>query len=548
MSRVSRAADLAYSKACEEIISKLYEAATKGKITGRDYVDKIKHEICAKYSLPKCPSNSELIEKISDDLEKFPVLIGLLRKRRVRSLSGVAVVAVMTKPYPCPHGKCAYCPGGPEQDVPQSYTGREPATLRGAQHAYDPAAQVKARIKQLMSIGHPTSKIDLIIMGGTFPSTPINYQEWFVKRCIDAMNHHDSKSLIEAQKFNETAPSRCIGLTIETRPDYCKEPHLDLMLTLGATRVEIGVQTLYDDIYKKIERGHKVEDVAKAFQLARDAGLKIGAHMMPSLPEMDYRRDLEAFHTLFNDPRFKPDMLKIYPTLVLEGTKLYEWWKKGEYTPYHDEELIRLIAEIKAMVPPWLRIQRIQRDIPVYLIKAGPKIGHLRDVVKRYMKNEGLKCKCIRCHEAGLKAHKEGVTADVENVCLRRQSYEASGGEEIFLSYEDMENDVLVGFLRLRIPSKNAHRPEIGEKTAIVRELRIYGLQVPIGEKFEKAWQHKGWGSSLLSTAEKIAREEYDMKKLLVTSGIGVRPYYREKGYDLLGPYMAKNYNNIELN
>lgn len=540
MSQVSRVADLAYSKACEEIVSKLYEAAIKGKIKGKDYVGKIKHEICAKYSLPKCPSNSELIEKIEGDLEKFPVLIGLLRKRRVRSLSGVAVVAVMTKPYPCPHGRCAYCPGGPEQDVPQSYTGREPASLRGAQHLYDPSAQVKARIRQLMGIGHPTSKIDLIIMGGTFPSTPISYQKWFVKRCIDAMNRHDSKSLIEVQKFNETAPSRCIGLTIETRPDYCRESHLDLMLTLGATRVEIGVQTLYDDVYEKVERGHAIEDVVKAFQLAKDAGLKIGAHMMPGLPGTDYHRDLEAFQALFNDPRFKPDMLKLYPCLVLEGTKLYEWWRKGEYIPYSDEELIKLIAEIKAMVPPWLRIQRIQRDIPAYLIEAGPKIGHLRDVVKEYMKNEGLKCGCIRCREAGLKAHKEGIMVDIENVCLKRQSYEASGGEEIFLSYEDLENNVLIGFLRLRIPSKNAHRPEIDEKSAIVRELRIYGLQVPVGEKFENAWQHKGWGSNLLSTAEKIAREEYDMKKLLVTSGIGVRPYYKAKGYDLLGPYMAK--------
>ena len=507
-------------------------------------LNQIKLKIARKYQSAKIPSNTEIIHHLKP--EEKPKLLPLLRRKATRTISGVTVIAVMTKPWPCPQKTpCAYCPGGPPYGVPQSYTGHEPAAMRGLQNEFDPYLQVRHRISQLEAIGHQVDKIELIIMGGTFPATPLDYQEWFVKRCLDAITGVDSKNLDEAKKFAETSDLRNVGITVETRPDWAKETHVNHMLKMGVTRVELGVQNIYDDIYKLVNRGHTVQDVVEATRILKDAGLKIVYHMMPGLPGSNFERDVEAFKTIFTDSRFKPDMLKIYPCLVLKGTKAYEWWRKGEYKPYTTEEAANLIVEVKKMVPPWIRIMRVQRDIPAYLIEAGVDKSNLRQLVQQKLREQGIRCRCIRCREVGHRWLKEKVEPDPDKVeiCVLKEN--ASEGEEVFISAEDRVNDVLIGYLRLRIPSEKAHRPEINrEPSAIIRELHVYGPLVPVGKRFEKAWQHKGYGAILLAEAERIAKEEYDRRKILVTSGLGTKMYYMRFKYKYDGPYMSKELKN----
>jgi len=351
-------------------------------------LDRLKIKISKKYKLPHIPRNSEIIANLKD--EEIELLLPILRRKESRALSGVSVVAVMTKPYPCPHGRCAYCPGGPETDSPQSYTGFEPAAMRGSQNLFDPEAQVKSRIIQLQSIGHVVDKIDLIIMGGTFPASPRVYQEWFVKGCLDAITNKISKSLNEAKLNAEESKIKNVGITVETRPDCLKTTDIDEMLDLGVTRVELGVQTIYDDIYQKVDRGHTVDDVVNATARMKDSALKICYHMMPGLPGMTKKQDIEAFKTIFTDPRFKPDMLKIYPTLVVKGTKLFNRWKNGDYEPLSTEAAVEIVAEVKRMVPPWIRIMRVQRDIPLPQIEAGVDKSNLRQLAVKRLETTGL--------------------------------------------------------------------------------------------------------------------------------------------------------------
>jgi elongator complex protein 3 len=328
-------------------------------------------------------------------------------------------------------------------------------------------------------------------------------------------------------------------MTFETRPDYCKTQDVDRMLNMGVTRVELGVQTIYNYIYKRIKRGHTVEDSIESARILRDSGIKVAMHFMPGL-FADLDRDLRIFKRVFSDEHFKPDMLKIYPCLVTKGSKLHEIWEKGEYKPYTSEEAVDLIVEIKKILPKWVRTMRIQRDIPSPLIEAGVKKSNLGELVYKKLHDLDINCKCIRCREVGHKASYE-ILPDIINVKLLKEEYRAGGGNEIFLSFEDIKKDILIGFLRLRIPSENAHRKEIDDKTALIRELHVYGSMIPIGEKEEGQWQHMGYGEALLNEASRIASESYDMKKILVTSGIGARNYYRKFGYEKLGPYMAKN-------
>lgn len=517
---------------------RLFFEKFKDKELNSKEINKLKLRIAKALHLKKVLSNPEILSILNTDEKK--VFLNLLQLKKVRSISGVNIVAVMTAPYKCPHGKCAYCPSEP--GVPESYTGHEPSSMRGLQYDFDPYLQVLNRIRQLKEIGHLVSKVELIIQGGTFPATPVSYQKSFIKGCLEAIIGEKTESLEEAKKKAEESNIRNVGLTIETRPDWCKQNHIDLMLELGATRVELGVQTLYDDVYKLVERGHTVQDVIDAFRAAKDSGLKIVAHMMPGLPGCDFKRDLKAFQILFEDSNFKPDMLKIYPCLVLRNTKLYEWWKEGKYKPYSTEEALDLIAKIKAnIIPKWVRIMRIQRDIPANLIVAGVKKGNLRELVQEKLKQQGLKCNCIRCREIGHKILKENVKPKFENFKINVEEYEASEGIEIFISIDEPNTDALIGYLRLRIPSKKAERPEItSETTSIVRELKICGPVVPLGEHFEEAYQHKGLGAELLSEAEKISLEKFDCTKILVLSGLGVKPYYKRLGYYPEGPYMAK--------
>ncbi len=510
----------------------------------REDLNRIKLEIARKYDLDGIPSNAQLISLLKP--EEREKLLPILRRKATRTISGVTVIAVMTKPWPCPQETpCAYCPGGPPYGVPQSYTGHEPAAMRGLQNQFDPYLQVRHRIRQLEAIGHTVDKIELIVMGGTFPATPLDYQEWFIKRCLDAITETNSPSLKEAKKLAETSKRRNVGITVETRPDWAKEEHINHMLSMGVTRVEVGVQNIYDDIYRLVNRGHTVQDVVEATRILKDSGLKVVYHMMPGLPGSNFNRDLEAFRTIFSDPRFKPDMLKIYPCLVLKGTKAYEWWKRGKYKPYTTEEAANLIVEVKRNIPPWIRIMRVQRDIPAYLIEAGVKRSDLRQLVQEKLKKLGVRCRCIRCREVGHRWLKEGVKPDPDQVKVYTNREEASEGLDLFISAEDRVNDVLIGYLRLRIPSEKAHRPEINEKpSAIIRELHVYGPLVPVGKYFEKAWQHKGYGAILLAEAERIAKEEYDRQKILVTSALGTKMYYMRFGYKYDGPYMSKELKN----
>jgi len=500
-------------------------------------LDQIKIRVCRQLHIRKIPGNSEILSRLSG--EERQKLIQVLRRKPVRTISGIAVIAAMTKPTKCPHGRCTYCPGGPEQGVPQSYTGREPAAMRGAQNDYDPYRQVRARLTQLQAIGHAVDKSEIIIMGGTFPTTPHPYQRFFIKGCLEGLIGGRTRDLTEAIRQAETSRVRNVGITVESRPDCIDEAKTDTLLTMGVTRVELGVQNVYDDIYKSVNRGHSVKDVVRATKILKDSGLKVCYHMMPGLPRSNRERDLEGFKTIFEDERFKPDMLKIYPCLVLEDTELYDWWREGRYTPYSDEEATTLIAEVKKTVPPWIRIMRIQRDIPSNLIVAGVTHSNLRQLVKHRLDEEGGRCRCIRCREIGHRDRDLELPPAPENLRLDQIKVEASSGTEIFLSYE--LRDLLVGFLRLRIPSKEAHRPEIGKGDAsIVRELRVLGRMTPIGRRDLKQWQHRGLGSNLLSKAEEIAKEEFDRKKVVVTSAIGTRDYYRRLGYNPEGPYMSK--------
>ncbi|MCX6777528.1 MAG: tRNA uridine(34) 5-carboxymethylaminomethyl modification radical SAM/GNAT enzyme Elp3 [Candidatus Micrarchaeota archaeon] len=469
--------------------------------------------------------NSEILRALPKSKRKK--FLELLRIRRTRTISGIAPIAVMARPYPCP-GKCIYCPRGKE--APQSYTGREPAAMRAIQNEFDPHRQVASRLRQLEEIGHSVDKCELIVMGGTFNAQPLRYQRWFAKRCLDAMNGKNSGTLALAQKNNERAKVREIGMTIETRPDFAKKKQIKKMLELGATRIELGVQTLSDKVYMLVKRGHRVKDVIEATAHCKDAGLKVCYHMMPGLfvgPE----EDAGMFARLFSDSDFRPDMLKIYPCMVLKGTKLYGMWKKGEYAPYDAETAAEVIARASAHFPPYVRVMRMQRDIPVQLIEAGVEKSNLRQLVEEKMRGRGDECRCIRCREMGLRN-----VRDFGGVELRRIEYEASGGREIFLSFES-ENG-LAGFLRLRRPGK-AWVTGTAD-AAIVRELHVYGESVPIGEKSMGRVQHSGYGKKLLEEAERIARDEWKMKKLLVLSGVGAREYYYKMGYSRDGFYAGK--------
>jgi len=506
-------------------------------------IDRVKREIAKKLGLKHLPKNYEILEYLqthsSIKLDRLRLLV-----KPVRSISGIVVVSVFTKPAPCP-GNCIYCPGGISGSVPspKSYSGHEPAARRAAELNYDPYIQVTSRLRHLRKLGHPIDKVSLIVMGGTFIYLPKEYRDSFIRGVYEGIigRRIPNGSIGSLQKMLETSRVRLVELTFETRPDYCTERHVDEMLRYGATRVEIGVQSLRDEVLRYVRRGHDVEAVRRAFRIARDAGLKIVAHMMPNLPpDPSPERDFEDFLRLFRDPDFRPDMLKIYPTAVVRGTKLYEMWVRGEYEPYGEDELIRLLARVKKMVPPWVRIQRLQRDIPIYLVEAGYSVGNLRQVVLNYMRRLGWRCRCIRCREAGHRM-RDGWRPEENRIKLVVRKYEASGGVEYFLSYEDVEADVIIGLLRLRKPSEYAHRREVDENTTIIRELHVYGPQTPLGARYDYSLQHRGYGGRLIREAEKIAAEDLDARKMLIISGIGVREYYRRFGYRLEGPYMSKS-------
>jgi len=460
-------------------------------------------------------------------------------KKVTRTISGVTPVAVMTQPMGCP-GKCIYCPTYPL--TPQSYTPESPAVFRARICEYNTGEQIKLRIDVLADMGHPTDKVELIVMGGTFLATPVEYQYRFIKECYDALNGTPAASLDEAKKINETARHRCTGLCIETRPDWCSQSDVDRMLEFGTTRVELGVQTLDDDIYEMVRRGHKVEDVVRATALLRRHGFKVYYHWMPGLPGTNPDKDLELTKLMFEDPRFRPDGLKIYPTVVVENTELEKWYREGRYTPYDTPIMIDLTIRMKEIIPKYVRIARVLRDIPPKFIVAGCK-DSLRGIVKERMTELGIDCRCIRCREYG---HRHRAKWEIGKPQLVRLDYEAAGGKEILLSYEDSK-ETLFGLLRLRIQPESLPAVLQSDTMAVIRELHVFGPEVALSEQNPDAAQHRGLGKSLLVEAERIAREEFHSGQITVLSGVGAREYYRGEGYRAEGEYMVKNLTNNEL-
>ncbi|TKR27902.1 tRNA uridine(34) 5-carboxymethylaminomethyl modification radical SAM/GNAT enzyme Elp3 [Natronomonas salsuginis] len=555
--------DPAESEAFERVCASLVESILAGEID-RDDVESAKMDACREHSAPKVPKNTELLDYAPD--EHREELESVLQRKPVRTASGVSPVAIMTSPHTCPHGKCLYCPGGPASEFSssQSYTGHEPAAARGVQNDYDPYGQVTLRLHQLREIGHPVDKVELILMGGTMTARSHDYQEWFVKRALEAMNDYDldaSPAPSESESFkpdpsdaefryledviaeNETNEIRNIGTTFETKPDWCDPEQIDRMLALGGTKVEVGVQTTYERVNREMHRGHGIQASLDANRRLRNAGFKVGFHMMPGQPGMSAEMCLQDFRELFENADWRPDYLKIYPTLVVRDTITYDMWRRGEYEPLTNEEAAELVAEIKSMIPRYTRLQRVQRDIPADFIDAGVWKSNLRQLARQRMEEHGWTCECIRCREVGMN------DAEPDTVELDVHTYEAAGGTEHFISAEDFEQDLLIGFCRLRfpggspdegpLPTDDPIRPEL-EGAAVVRELHVYGSEVGVGEASGDDHQHRGYGRRLLETAEAMAADA-GFEKLSVISGIGVREYYREKlEYYQDGPYVSK--------
>ncbi len=502
--------------------------------TRRD-VQLTKQRCAATCGSPFIPRNSDLLRHISEEESNLRCLLAI---KATRNVSGVAVIAAMSRPGPCPpQAKCIYCPGGVDVGTPKSYTGKEPAAMRGAQNDYDSYREVRNRLEQLEDTGHSVGKCELIVMGGTFLGFDPCYQEEFVKGLYDGLNGMKSSTLEDAMKVNETARDRCVGLTFETRPDCLGELEMNLLLRYGATRVEIGVQSLDDRVLRLVNRGHGTEETAEAFREAKDSGLKVVAHMMPGLPGSSIEGDLESFRRLYDDASFRPDMVKIYPTLVIGSAPLHRMYVEGRYSPYSLDEMVELVSKIKEITPRWVRIMRVQRDVPAFMIEAGVRASNLRELAKAKLEGRGGRCSCIRCREVGIRKVDPGSPKAFN---LEVVKYGASGGDEVFLSYVDAD-DSIAGFARMRVPGEGPRREEIGSRSAIVRELKVYGRLVAVGSRAEDGWQHRGYGRMLMAEAERVAAGEYGSDELIVTSAVGTREYYARMGYSRKGAYMAKD-------
>jgi elongator complex protein 3 len=527
----------------------LLAALREGQARSKEEVHGLKVRLARAHGARAIPSDAALLRALP--AEDRARLAPLLRTKPARTLSGVAVVAVQTDPAPCPHGTCVFCPGGPgwprggegappgTRGTAQAYTGHEPAALRAARAGFDPYRQVAGRLEALEGNGHAVDKVELIVQGGTFPAREPAYQEGFLHACLDAMNAHPggaarSADLAESQRRNEGARARCVGLTVETKPDQCRDDDVRRMLAMGVTRVELGVQTTHDAPLRATNRGHTVQDSIDATRRLRDAGLKVCYHLMPGLPGSSEAMDLEDARRILEDGAFRPDKLKVYPTLVVPGTALHALWQAGRYEPVSEERAVRLLVALKRRCPAWVRIMRVDRDIPTHQIAAGPMRTNLRELALAELARQGARCRCIRCREAGHVQQRGGRVA-MERLEPREERYQAGGGTEWFLSFEDPVSDALAGFLRLREPSASAGR-EV-QRALLVRELKVLGTEAPLGEPGDV--QHHGLGKALMARAEQLARERR-ARRVLVTSGVGVRPYYRRLGYERAGPYMAK--------
>lgn len=590
----------------KDYIQAFYSTLDQHPDFDKDGMAKLKISLCKKFGVKKIPSDIEIL--LHSNPEQRQKYRKQLQTKPNRSLSGVAPVAIMTSPWNCPHGRCTMCPGGiksPFGDVPQSYTGKEPSTMRGIRANYDPYLMVYNRLEQYVVTGHIAQKVDLIIMGGTFTARPKRYQTEFVAYALKAMNDFSEQffsngelnidhfkeffelpgdvgsedrtqkihkkllaqkgtyNLELEQQRNEKTTIRCIGMTIETKPDWALLSHGNIMLEQGCTRVELGIQSVYDPQLAVIYRGHDVNDNKKSIQILKDLGFKLNFHMMLGLPTVAGEReqsvkdaahtfrldntlprlipgpkisreeDIQGIKRLFEDSDWAPDMIKIYPCMVMPGTELLEDYKAGRFEPITTPEAADVIAESMRYVQPYCRVMRVQRDIPTYQIEGGVDKTNLRQYVDTIMAERDIVSRDIRAREAGRKKATEKPV-----IVMVTQEYAASGGTEFFISMEDTANDILYGFIRLRFPGQQL-REEITKTSAIIRELHVYGSAVAIGKDDDGSRQHKGYGRQLLEQAEKVAVEHgYD--HMLVISGIGVREYYRKFGYVDQGPYVGK--------
>ncbi len=551
----------------------IIDAIEDGTIKSKKELDSHKLAAGKKFGISELPSNPDILMQSDEKTEKLSKMLSI---KPLRTLSGVAPVAIMTKPISCPHGTCIYCPGGPNSvfgSVPQSYTGHEPATMRAINNNYDSYLQTMNRIFQYYAIAHCPEKLELIIMGGTFPATPREYQDEFISGAFQATNDFSEKFFtsgkFDGKKFNEffqngkewqaekllefkkradvkreqvrneKANIRIVTMCIETKPDWSLQAHIDKMLELGTTRVELGAQSIYNDVLKFTHRGHTVEDTIEATRLLKDCALKVTYHMMPGQPLSSREKDIEMFREIFTNPAFRPDGLKIYPCMVMPGTALAKIYEAGRFTPLSTEQAADIIAEAKQYFPEYTRVHRIQRDIPTKFSVAGLDKNNLRQIVGQKMHEKGLRCRCIRCRESGINSEK-GKIVDYDFVELVEREYPASEGEEIFISFEDKKNDLLLGFCRLRKPAK-PFRKEFTQNSACIRELHVFGQTTRIGEHITASQQHRGYGKMLMGRAEELASEKFGAHKMLVISGVGAREYYSKKlGYAREGAYMAK--------
>jgi len=469
-----------------------------------------------------------------------PGLLARIRMKPTRSLSGVSTVTVLTEPHACP-GECLFCPE--DQDLPKSYLKEEPGAARAWQNHFDPYLQVSSRVESYSATGHPTDKIELLILGGSWSAYPADYRTWFVKRCFDALNGLDSATLEEAQAFNESAHCRNVGLVVETRPDMVTPAEIAEMRRLGVTKVQMGAQSFDDGILVRNCRGHSVEDTLNATALLRAAGFKIVLHWMPNLLGATPQSDRIDFAHMWSGG-FCPDELKIYPTQLVREAPLYDIWEKGEYHPYSTGDLVQLIADIKPTIPEYSRVNRVVRDIPSDYIIAGSKRSSLRQDVHAELAARGQRCRCVRCREI------RGQAVEISSLEMKDFIYYPADAEEHFISFSTPD-DRLAGYLRLALPSavpsqkRNDVRnqlyaliPEI-DGAALIREVHIYGQSLEVGADLSGAAQHSGLGKALLEKAEELAKTA-GFRQMAVIAAVGTRLYYEKRGFKRSTLYMTK--------
>lgn len=470
---------------------------------------------------------NQLVE--SGTWQPDPGLQSRIRMKPVRTLSGVTTVTVLTKPYPCP-AHCIFCPD--DARMPKSYLPDEPGAMRAVEHEFDPYAQVYSRLESLEAVGHPTDKVELLILGGTWSAYRRDYQEWFILRCMDALNAEPSGTLEEAHSLNEKAEHRNVGLVIETRPDEITINEIAWLRKLGVTKIQMGAQSLDDHILELNQRGHTAAETSRAVALLRAAGFKIVLHWMPNLLGATPDSDRQDFKRLWVD--LCPDEIKIYPCQLLENAPLYAFWQRGDYLPYSQDQLISLLADIKPEIPRYCRVNRVIRDIPSTHVVAGNKRTSLRQDAQVEMSRRGTRCECIRCREV------RGHNVVTSELVMRDQVYAAGGAEEHFISF-DTPQDKIAGFIRISLPGKNS--PDTGlpdlDQAAIIREVHVYGQSLAVGQDSDGAAQHSGLGTRLLEEADRIARE-HGFKNLAVIAAIGTRRYYLDRGFERGESYLIK--------